>query len=187
MFKGFSKDILPKRIFQAYKDIDSRKVPLNEMIDGEGLHHNNSIGRIATEALQIADAYVFPDRVLLLTIACLPSTDKERPGYVLAGVVSDESIHGKSSGHEYWLFPADHLAGGPICKLGHSALNNSTLFHSLYIPNSLGKDQGGRISTYRVSLWDDYPEDELKKWGNEIEAIFRDVIWPYFDADQSRS
>jgi len=187
MFKGFSKDILPKRIFQAYKDIDSRKVPLNEMIDGEGLHHNNSIGRIATEALKIADAYVFPDRVLLLTIACLPSTDKERPGYVLAGVVSDESIDGKSSGHEYWLFPADHLAGGPICKLGHSALNNSTLFHSLYIPNSLGKDQGGRISPYRVSLWDDYPEDELKKWGNEIEAIFRDVIWPYFDADQSRS
>ena len=181
MFKGFSKGVLPKRIFNAYKDIDSRKVPLDEMISGNGLQHNNSICRITTDDLKIADAYVFSDRVLLLTIACLESKDKEHPGYVLAGVVKDEIVEGKSSGHEYWLFPADKLAGGPICKLGHPELNNSTLFHGIYIPSSVDRNLKTRVSPYRVSLRDDYPEDELKQWDNEIFSLFRDVIWPYFD------
>ena len=46
MFKGFSKDILPERIFNAYKDVDSRRVSLDDMVGGEGLNHNNSICRI---------------------------------------------------------------------------------------------------------------------------------------------
>jgi len=185
MFKGFSKDILPKRVFNAYKDIDSRKVPLEQMVSGKGLQHNNSICRIPTNDLKIADAFVFPDGVLLLTIACLESKDNERPGYVIAGVVKDEIVDGTSCGHEYWLFPADSLAGGPICKLGHPNLNNSTLFHTVYIPNSISEHQKRIASPYRISLRDDYPEDELKKWGKEIESIFRDVIWPYFDPDKS--
>jgi hypothetical protein len=185
MFKGFSKDILPQRIFRAYKDIDSRRVALDEMVGGAGLQHNNSICRITTDDLKIADAYVFPDRVLLLTIACLESKIKGNPGYILAGVVRDEVIDGKSSGHEYWLFPADHLAGGPVCKLGHPALNNSTLFHGVYIPGSFGSNDKGAVAPYRVSLRDDYPEDELKNWGEEMLSLFRDVIWPYFDPTSS--
>lgn len=181
MFKGFSKDILPERIFRAYKDIDSRRVSLDQMVGGAGLQHNNSICRITTEDLRIADAYVFPDRVLLLTIACLEAKDKEHPGYVIAGIVTDEIVEGGSSGHEYWLFPADNLSGGPICKLGHPELNNSTLFHAVFIPGSPGSNQGSPVPSYRVSLRDDYPEDELKKWGTEVLSVFRDVIWPYFD------
>lgn len=181
MFKGFSKDILPKRIFHAYKDVASRKISLDRMVGGEGLQHNNSICRITTKDLKIADAYVFPDRVLLLTIACLEAKDKKYPGYVLAGVVKDEIVDGVSSGHEYWLFPADNLAGGPVCKLGHPELNNSTLFHAVYIPSSSGSNRKDHVAPYRVSLRDDYPEDEVKNWGDEVLSMFRDVIWPYFE------
>jgi len=186
MFKGFSKDILPKRIFRAYKDVDSRKVSLGQMVDGQGLQHNNSICRITSDELKIVDAYVFQDRVLLLNIACLEAKDRDHPGYVLAGVVKDEVVDGISSGHEYWLFPADNLAGGPICKLGHPELNNSTLFHGVYIPSSLGWDDKNHVPPYRISLRDDYPEDELKNWGGEILSVFRDVIWPYFDPPRSQ-
>jgi len=185
MFKGFSKDILPKRIFHAYKDINSRRISLDQMIGGKGLQHNNSICRIATDDLSIADAYVFPDGVLSLTIACLESKDNEKPGYVLAGVVKDEIVEGTSSGHEYWLFPADNLAGGPICKLGHPDLNNSTLFHIVYVPDSIGENQKNHAAPYHISLRDDYPEDEVKKWGQEVASVFRDAIWPYFDPDRS--
>lgn len=185
MFKGFSKDILPKRIFRAYKEIDSRRVSLDQMLGGEGLQHNNSICRITTEDLRIADAYVFPDRVLLLTIACLEAKDERQPGYVIAGVVTDDIAAGRSSGHEYWLFPADNLAGGPICKLGHPELNNSTLFHGVYIPGSPGWDHKHLGSPYRLSLREDYPEDEVQKWGTEILSVFREVIWPYFDSAKS--
>jgi len=180
MFKGFSKDILPKRIYDAYKDIDSRRVSLEEMVGGEGLKHNNSICRIATEDLKIADAYVFPDRVLLYTIACLDSKKEDQPGYVIAGVVTDDKAGGdKSSGHEYWVFTADNLSHGPVCKLGHPDLNNSTLFHSVYIPNS--KEWINRSQPYHVSLRDDYLKEELEKWGDEVLSAFRDEILPYFD------
>jgi hypothetical protein len=150
------------------------------MVGREGLKHNNSICKITTDDLKIADAYIFPDRILLLTIACLESKEKERPGYVLAGVVKDEAIDDASSGHEYWLFPADNLAGGPICKLGHPELNNSTLFHAVFIPGSFGSNHKDHVAPYRVSIRDDYHEDELKNWGDEILFMFRDVIWPYF-------
>ena len=180
MFRGFSRDILPQRIYDAYKDTESRRVSLEEMVGEEGLKHNNSICRITTKDLRIADAYVFPDRVLLYTIACLESNQENKSGYVIAGVVTDEKAGGdESSGHEYWIFPADNLSGGPVCKLGHPDLNNSTLFHSVYIPAS--KKWKNKSQPYHVSLREDYPKDELEKWGQEVLSAFRDEIWPYFD------
>jgi len=184
MFKGFSKDILPQRIYNAYKDIEHRRVSLDEMVGGEGLKHNSSICRITTDHFEIVDVYVFPDRVLMYTIACLDSIEPGQPGYVIAGVVTDEICGDGSSGHEYWLLSADNLAGGPVCKLGHPSLNNSTLFHSVYIPNSKEWERKNKSQSYHVSLREDYPMDELKKWGGEVVAAFRDVIWPFFDMDE---
>jgi len=184
MFKGFSRDILPQRIYDAYKDIDHRRVPLDEMVAGDGLKHNNSICRITTNDFAIADSYVFPDRVLLYTIACLDSRETDRPGYVIAGIVTDQAAGDASSGHEYWIFPADNLAGGPICKLGHPDLNNSTLFHSVYIPNSKTWQREDNSRAYHISLRKDYPREELEKWGDLVLSVFNDVIWPYFEISQ---
>jgi hypothetical protein len=151
------------------------------MVGGDGLKHNNSICRITTDNFKIADAYIFPDRVLLYTIACLDSKEKNQPGFVIAGIVTDEAAGDESSGHEYWLFPADNLAGGPICKLGHPNLNNSTLFHTVYIPNSKEWKWKNKSQPYHVSLREDYPIAELRKWGDVVLSAFSDVIWPYFD------
>jgi hypothetical protein len=181
MFKGFSRDILPKRIFNAYKDVETRQVPLEELVGGEGIHHNNSICRITTEKFAIADAYVFPDRVLLYTIATLGSKNQEGTGYVIAAVVTDRTAGEESSGHEYWLFNASDLAKGPICKLGHESLNNSTLFHALYIPKIVAKNLDERKVSYRVPIREDYPKEELKKWDNSVLECFEDVIWPLYD------
>ncbi len=84
MFKGFSKDMLPKRIYHAYKDVENRRVPLEKMVGGDGLQCNNSIARIEKGEFQIIDAYTFPDKVLLYTIACLESNTPTHPGYVIA-------------------------------------------------------------------------------------------------------
>jgi hypothetical protein len=181
MFKGFDKDLLPQRIYDAYKDVDSRRVPIEEMVGGDGLHHNNSIGRISTDPFTIADSYIFPDRVLVYTIACLDSTQANHAGYVIAGVATDDKAGADSSGHEYWLFSAENLAAGPICKLGHPSLNNTTLFHTVYIPNSAAQAMTKPDQPYRVALREDYPHAELEKWDKSVLAAFEDVIWPYFD------
>lgn len=181
MYKGFSRDMVPKRIFDAYKDVNNRRIPLDEMVGGEGLQNNNSICRITTEDFKIADSYVLPDRVLLYTVACLDSETAGHAGYVIAGIVTDEAAGEESSGNEYWLFEADNLSKGPICKLGHPSLNNSTLFHTVYIPDSVAKQLDKKEVSYHVQLREDYPKEELVKWGPEVRESFEDVIWPYFD------
>lgn len=175
MFKGFSRDMLPKRIFNAYKNVDARSVPLDEMISGDGIQHNNSICRIATEDFAIADAYVFPDRVHLYTIATLDSN------YVIAGVVTDDYDKEKSSGHEYWIFNAHDLAKGPICKLGHSSLNNSTLFHAIYIPKHVEEKLNQKEVSYQISIREDYPKAELEKWDKNVLKCFEEGIYPRYD------
>ncbi len=181
LFKGFSRDMLPQRIFNAYKNVNARQVPLEEMVGGEGLHHNNSICRITTKDFAIADAYVFPDRVLLYTIATLDSKNQDGTGYVIAGVVTDQAAGERSSGHEYWIFNASALAKGPICKLGHESLNNSTLFHAIYIPKTVAKEFDRREVSYHVPIREDYPKEDLEKWNASVLECFEDVIWPLYD------
>ena len=181
MFKGFSKDILPKRIYNAYKDINNRRINIEDMITGEGLNHNNSICRLTTDDFKIADSYVMPDRVLLYTIACI---ENKGNGYVVAGVVRDTD-HKESSGHEYWLFDAERLSDGPLCKLGHENLNNSTIFHTIFIPDEHEKLLDKKKVTYYVPLREDYPREELLKWDKSVLKGFEDIIWPYFDQKNS--
>lgn len=174
MFRGFSKDLLPQRIFNAYKNVNARNVPLDEMINGEGIQHNNSICRISTQDFEIADAYIFPDRVHLYTIATLDSN------YVIAGVVTDNYDKEKSSGHEYWIFKADDLKNGPICKLGHPSLNNSTLFHTTYIPKHVEKKLNQKEVSYHIPIREDYPKAELVKWDKSVLDCFEEVIYPRY-------
>jgi len=180
MFKGFSRAMLPRRIHDAFKHVRSRRVPLEQMVGGEGLNHNNSICRISVKDFEIADGYVFPDRTLVYTICCIESSQPDGPGYVIAGVVTDDKAAEASSGHEYWLFEADDLAGGPVCKLGHPDLCNATLFHTVYLPRTEQQRSEG-TPPYIVPIRQDYPEQEVGQWGEMLEATFQDLIWPYFD------
>ncbi len=181
MFKGFSKDILPKRIYKAYKDVDNRRVDIEDMVSGKGMNHNNSICRISTDGFKITDSYIMPDKVLLYTIACIENT---KEGYLIASVVRDTD-HKDSSGHEYWIFEADKLSKGPICKLGHKDLNNSTIFHTIFISNEDEKRLDKKKVTYKVPLREDYPKEELEKWDPCVLEGFDEVIWPYFDSSNS--
>jgi len=177
MFKGFSKDALPNRIFKAYKDVENRRVNIETMVGGDGIHHNNSICRIDTDKFEIVDSYILPDKVLLYTIACIENSGE---GYVIASVVRDTD-HNESSGHEYWLFHADKLSEGPICKLGHRNLNNATIFHTLFIPKDAEQKLNGKEVKYHVHLREDYPKEELLKWDTPVLKGFEDLIWPYFE------
>lgn len=181
MFKGFHKDLLPQRIYNAYKNIKNRRVPLEEMLGENGLLHNSSICRVTTDEFSIADAYILPDRVYLYTISHLNSDDLSKPGYIIAGIVTDEKANTSSNGHEYWIFEANDLTKGPVCILGHPSLNNTTLFHTIYLPESVSSKFNQIEATYYVPLREDYPKEELKKWDATVLQSFEEIIWPYFD------
>lgn len=186
MFRGFSKEMLPKRIYHAYKDVDDRRLSLETMLDGEGLKSNNSIARVEKSKFAIEDRYFFPDKVLLYTISCLESNQSDHCGYVLAAVVHDVPENAQSSGHEYWIFKADDLAGGPICTLGHKELNNSVLFHTVYIGKELEQKLSTLTPTYQVPITEDYPRESLDLWNPVVGKTFDEIIYPYYDPTASK-
>lgn len=181
MSKGFSKDMLPKRIYEAYKDVENRRLSAEKMFDGKGLQHNNAISRIKKDEFEIVDGYVFPDKIYLYTISCLESNDNNHAGYVIAGIAHDIPENNLSSGHEYWIFKADELAKGPVCKLGNKELNNSILFHTVYISDTLEEKLNQIKPTYQIPMQEDYPRDGLHLWEDDISNTFDELIYPYYD------
>ena len=69
--------------------------------------------------------------------------------------------------------------------MGHPSLNNSTLFHTVYIPKSFEEAFNAKVTSYHISLREDYPEEELKKWKPSVLGSFKEMIWPYFDREAS--
>ncbi len=185
MFKGFKSEMLPQRVYNAYKDVQTRIVPLSE-IKGGTINSNNSIARVTKGDFKIADVYEFPDKVLLYTISCMENSDKSGNGYLLAGVVTDIAQTEDSSGHEYWIFDAGNLAAGPICKLGHKSLNNSVLFHTVFLTSDDEAELNKKDVVYNVDLKDDYPVQEHYEWGTEVSSTFNEIIYPYFDPQSDK-
>ncbi len=155
------------------------------MIGENAIKCNNSIERITKGDFKSADKYIFPDKILLYTISCIESDAQNGAGYVIAGIVRDVAENSENSGHEYWLFNADNLAAGPICTLGHKELNNSTLFHTVYLPNSLEKELDKKQVEYHIPMRKDYPAEELQKWNPCVLETFENLIWPYYDVANS--
>lgn len=187
MFKGHRQDMLPKRVYEAYKEVKNRKIPLDDLTKNGKISCNNSIARMNKERFEVEDLYEFEDKVLLYTISCIESDDRIGKGYVLAGVVRDVEENDQTSGHEYWMFDANALAKGPICKLGHKELNNSVLFHTVYLSNRQEEELEQREVKYNVDLREDYPKEELVKWNKEVLEVFENVIWPYFEKDKEKT
>ncbi len=186
MFKGFQAEMLPKRIYNAYKDVKNRRVALKDMFVHKTVECNNSIARIDKKNFGISDMYELPDKVLLFTISCIETGGKSG-GYLLAGIARDAAEGEASGGHEYWIFKADKLSDGPICKLGHKMLNNSILFHTLYLTQRQEKELDKKIPEYAVEIREDYPLKELERYGPEVKQVFKDVIYPYFeDGDKAK-
>ncbi|MCY3412833.1 MAG: hypothetical protein INQ03_14445 [Candidatus Heimdallarchaeota archaeon] len=187
MFKGFNLDNLPRRVIKEYakKEGVDRKIPAEDIITGK-YKQNNSVSRISTDKWEIEDSYEFPDKLLLYTISHIQ--DKEHIGYIIAGVYNQNPAgipDLQSNGHEYWVFKEDELSKGPVCKLGHPMLNNTTLFHTLYLPNGIEKKLDQYSPDYHIDLREDYSREEVSQWGNRVLSTFETLIWPYYDTYKS--
>lgn len=181
LFRGYHPSLLPKRMLEQYRDTPQRRVPLERLIGSDAIRCPPSICRISTERMEIVDAFQFPERVHCHTQYYIDPTHGVGEGYVLAAVVTDSYDPARSSGQEYWLFRADRLSEGPICRLGHVDLDNTTVFHGVYIPERHAPAVRPDVSRYHIPIREDYPEEDLRLWGEPVLRLFREKIYPYYD------
>ena len=130
--------------------------------------------RLNTQSMTIEDHYSFPSGRFGNSVQFIPRAGAEpgsADGYLLC--ITNGSDDPEQS--EFWLFDAQDLAKGPICRMGHSSLKIGLTIHSTWVPSIQE-----RTASYKVSIRDDYKE-RLHRINRleELEPLFNTYVDGY--------
>ena len=124
--------------------------------------------------MSIEDDYSFPNGRFVSTPTFVPKVNGgDNEGYIYCVVISDDDQTEGSSGDEIWIFDAQNLAQGPLCRLGHPDMNLPMTLHSAFLESLPSGD------TYSVSIYDDY-NPQIANLDEEIIAVFENEVFTRF-------
>ena len=117
---------------------------------------------------------MFPKGRFASTPNFIPKDGGEKnEGYIYCCVVSDDNQTEGSSGDEFWVFDAQNLEQGPICRLGHPDMNLPFTLHSTYVESLPTGD------TYQISIFDDYSA-HIANLDESIISLFEAEVFTRF-------
>lgn len=174
---GFWEELMPKFIFDLYKNYKYRMLPIEEMINlPNGKVKPVYLFRLNTKSMEFADVYQFPQGYMMSSPQFVPrkngnggSTD----GYIFCTVLSPKS----DDQDEIWIFDAADLKSGPICQLSNPFLSVGYTLHTTWLPKI-----APRSASYSVDIKQDY-EPVVKQKSQEIQDLFEKEIYPHFLKD----
>jgi carotenoid cleavage dioxygenase-like enzyme len=197
---GLDKDFLTHFIFNLYKEYPNRKISVEDMkkYTQEGVPF--VISRMNTETMKFEDYYQFEKGISYRAMQFVPKKNlpnkennkDDNEGYMTC-VVTVEKINQSTNSIEYqtqlWIFDAQNLNKGTICKLAHPKWIANTTLHSAWLSEAKTTN-----SNYTVLVKPDYQpliEDSLlgkfmggilfKKEREQIQEIFDKNVYPHFD------
>jgi hypothetical protein len=184
---GFTWELIPQRIYEAYKADGHRVVAIEDLPD----HKPATLLRLDTKTMEIVDSYQFPDRHFACSPQFIPSSqpcpegkDESTHGYIVCIVLTDNPEKPAQCQDEFWIFHADDFNNKPIYRLSSSTskpLNIALTLHSTWM-RDLSKrysDSQCRQQIRRQSVNDDY-ENGLKTACPVVRELFDDVVYDYF-------
>lgn len=130
---GFTADQLPVSFYNLYKDRAGplESLPIEQGIPASVFRFNTETGAFDGHNVP-AGWYCFAPTYVR---SARPEVDRE-DGYVVVMNLSDPStqLPEGSSGDELWVYLAQDMARGPICRLGHPELKFGMTLHSMWTP-----------------------------------------------------
>jgi hypothetical protein len=186
---GFSWELIPKRIYRAYRDRDNRVMPI------EGLPDKDmpvTLLRLDTEQMEIVDSFEFPIGYLVRSPQFIPSKDPCPPdkdlsthGYLVCFIMSDAEPGNPDSvaKDEIWVFHADDFKGKPIYRLSHPEVNLGLMIHSTWIPElHFGKQYSPaeREDLRKQTLDQDFHPVVRAKIFPHTKDLFREFVEPHY-------
>jgi carotenoid cleavage dioxygenase-like enzyme len=185
---GFSWEIIPKRIYRAYRDRDNRTIPI------EGLPEVDkpmSLLRLDTETMEIADSFEFPIGYMVRSPQFIPSKepcpvgkDPATHGYIVCVIMGDaEPTNPHTNAQdEIWVFHADNFRDKPIYRLSHPDINLGLMIHSTWIPEiQEGKySETERKEMRRKTLMRDYEPFVQANIFPLTKSLFHDIVYPHY-------
>ncbi len=170
---GLWKELISDSVLQLYKDYKYRAVPVEELLRLADTGIPAHLYRIYTsdESLNIADRYEFPNGYMVNSAQFIPRGDVQgdsTDGYIFCAVLS-------GAGNEIWIFDAQDLASGALCKLSHPSLDFGFTIHTAWLAQI-----APRNASYHIGVRQDY-QDIVKQKSAKVQELFEKEIYPHFE------
>jgi carotenoid cleavage dioxygenase-like enzyme len=138
---GVQGDGLVKRVVEAYRRYPYRMTPLHAL----PRYVAPELVRIDAARARVVDRFVFPTDLVPNSPQYIPNAigEDELAGHIVCTVVG-AGARRTSSGDELWVFEAGNLTKGPVCKLGHPALDFALTLHTTWLPQLRERAGHGR-------------------------------------------
>ncbi|MGV0108069.1 carotenoid oxygenase family protein [Nostoc sp. DSM 114160] len=167
---GFWPELLTEFIYNLYEEYPYRAVPLKDLMQREEAFHNrpSSLFRVDTIKMEVADFYDAPSGYFISSPQFVPrlnSNGSSTDGYIVCTVFGENN-------NEIWIFQADRLGAGPICKLSHPQLDFGFTMHTTWLSAI-----APRTANYDIPVRQDY-ESLLKQ--PAIQQLFTEAVYPHF-------
>ncbi|MBG1242074.1 carotenoid oxygenase family protein [Nostoc sp. NZL] len=189
---GFTWELIPQRIYDAYK-LDPRRVVPAEQLPRKEENKPITLLRLDTQQMKIVDSYHFPSGTYVSSTQFIPSSllcpediDKSIHGFIVCTVMLDpDPSQSDRATDEFWIFHADDLKNKPVYRLSASSkdkpLNLAMTIHSTWLPDI-------RQQQYSVEERHHKREDSVKKdyqhliekKGKAVQELFNVIVFPEF-------
>jgi carotenoid cleavage dioxygenase-like enzyme len=169
---GLWNELLTEFLFNLTKNYDYRTVPPEDLLlfADEGVPPCLFRVNISEEAIAIADCYQLPEGYMINSpqfVPCGAAEDSSTKGYIVCNVLCYNS-------KEVWIFNAENLAIGPLCKLSHPSLDFGFTIHTAWLPK-IAK----RTASYNIPVKEDFQPLVAKK-SSQIQEMFDKYVYPHF-------
>ncbi|MFW9259653.1 carotenoid oxygenase family protein [Nostoc sp. CALU 546] len=189
---GFTWELIPQRIYDAYKSDPRRVVPVEQLPE-----ENKPITllRLDTQQMKIVDSYHFPSGSYVSSMQFIPSSlpcpediDESIHGFIVCTVMLDpDPSQSDRATDEFWIFHADNLKNKPIYRLSASSdsnkkpLNLAMTIHSTWLPDIRQQQYSveERHHKREESVKKDY-QHLIEKKGKAVQELFNDIVFPEF-------
>jgi carotenoid cleavage dioxygenase-like enzyme len=167
---GLWKELMTKFIFDLYADYPYQLVPRSEVLRRAEAGIPACLFRLSTESMEIADYYPLPAGHLVLSPQFVPRGNGEdsTAGYLVCTVFTPTRS-------EIWVFDAQNLAHGPLCKLHHPSFVFAFTLHTAWLP-----EIGPRQANYSIGVREDY-DYLVRQKSPEIQKLFEQEVYPHFE------
>jgi carotenoid cleavage dioxygenase-like enzyme len=172
---GSHGDLLPEYVRSLNQEAQPRQYTVQQAVSIASQGLPGTLLHLNTSTMTISDRYLFPAGCFGNSAQFIPrpgSSPGGDSGYLMC--IVNSSDHPEQS--EFWLFDAQNLSSGPICRLGHPSVKLGLTIHSTWIP-----EVQRRCATYQVSVREDYDErlNHIKR--PVLSPLFQKYVYPHFD------
>lgn len=180
-------ELMTQFIFDLYKTHKYRQLPIEQVnqIAQRGIPAN--LCRLDTTTMEICDRYCFPRGYFGNSPQFMPRVTRDASehqlaqpdstdGYLACVVLFDDNQGQPQS--QIWIFDAQNLAQGPVCKLGDRSgqMQIGLTIHTTWVPAI-----APRTATYNIPIREDF-EPLLVNQEAIVRKLFDEVIFPAFES-----